>query len=122
MQAHTGGMEVEILHIDACPNRREAGRLVAAALAELDAGHVPVRFTLISTPEEAAAVPFAGSPTILVDGVDAFPSDAATGALACRIYRTDGRLSGTPSLRAIREALAARLTGRGDDESGEPDG
>ena len=33
MQAHTGGMEVEILHIDACPNRREAGRLVAAALA-----------------------------------------------------------------------------------------
>lgn len=102
-------MEIEILHIDACPNWRRAGELVLRVLGELDAEHVPVTFTLISTPEEAAAVPFAGSPTILVDGVDAFPSDGATAELACRVYRADGRLAGMPSLSDLRTVLTERL-------------
>ncbi|WP_448006253.1 hypothetical protein [Agromyces bauzanensis] len=104
-------MEIEILHIEACPNWPEAGRLVSRALEELGAGDVPVRFTLITTPGDAASRPFAGSPTILVDGVDAFPTDAATGELACRVYRAEGRLSGTPSLPDLRAVLEERLAG-----------
>lgn len=103
-------MKIEILHIEACANYREAGELVARALEELDAKQVPVTFTLISTPEEAAAVPFAGSPTILIDGVDAFPSDAATTTeLACRVYQAEGRLAGTPSRPDLRRVLSAAL-------------
>ncbi|WP_448811826.1 hypothetical protein [Agromyces bauzanensis] len=102
-------MEIEILHIDDCPNWRKAGRLVTQALEELGAGDVPVRFTLLSTPEQAAAVPFAGSPTILVDGVDAFPSEGATAELACRVFRVDGRFVGTPSLSDVRRVLAERM-------------
>ena len=82
-------MEIEILHIDDCPNWQEAGARVRQALQELGAPEVPVTFTLLSTVEEAAARPFAGSPTVLIDGVDAFPSDGATADLACRVYRVD---------------------------------
>lgn len=102
-------MEIEILHIEACPNWRYAGELVSRVLDELDAKHVPVTFTLISTPDEAAAVPFAGSPTILVDGVDAFPSEGATADLACRVYQSEGRFTGTPSLSDLRAVLTERL-------------
>lgn len=105
-------MQIEILHIDECPNWREAGRLVERALEELGTTHVAVKFTLISTPEQAAAVPFAGSPTILVDGVDAFPSDGATAELACRVFRVGGGFSGTPSLSDLRMVLAERLAQR----------
>jgi hypothetical protein len=102
-------MEIEILHIDACPNWREAGRLVSQALDELGEDGASVRFTLITTAEEAAGTPFAGSPTILVDGVDAFPADDTTAELACRVYRTKGRSSGVPSLSDIRTVLSERL-------------
>lgn len=102
-------MRIEILHIEACPNWRDAGELVARVLEELDAKQVPVEFTLISTPEEADAVPFAGSPTILIDGVDAFPSGGATADLACRVYQADGRFAGTPSLSDLRTVIIERL-------------
>lgn len=102
-------MRIEILHIEACANWRKAGELVAQVLEDLDAKQVPVRFTLVSTPEEAVALPFAGSPTILVDGVDAFPSEGATAELACRVYQADGRLAGTPSLSDLRTVLTERL-------------
>jgi hypothetical protein len=102
-------MKIEILHIEACPNWRAAGDMVARVLEELDAKQVPVEFTLISTPQEAAAVPFAGSPTILVDGVDAFPSEGATADLACRVYQADGRFAGTPSMSDLRAVITERL-------------
>lgn len=58
----------------------------------------------------AAAMGFAGSPTVLVDGRDVEPSDIAgqTG-LSCRLYAATA--SGVPSremlLRAIRETRSA---------------
>jgi hypothetical protein len=106
-------MEIEILHIDDCPNWQEAGARVRQALQELGAPEVPVTFTLLSTVEEAAARPFAGSPTVLIDGVDAFPSDGATADLACRVYRVDGRFAGAPSVAALRAVLAPALYTRG---------
>lgn len=109
VHVHTGSMKIEILHIEECPNWRDAGERVARVLEELDATHVPITFTLISTPEEAAAVPFAGSPTIVIDGVDAFPSKGATAELACRVYQADGRLAGTPSHSDLRTVLSERL-------------
>lgn len=112
--AQTGAMEIEILHIADCPNWREAGARVAAALRDLRAQDVPVRFTLLTTPDEAGRVAFAGSPTILVDGFDAFPSDGLTKDLACRIYRVGGRFAGTPSLADLRGVLAERMTSRSE--------
>ena len=49
---------------------------------------------------------FAGSPTIVVDGQDLFPSEGQTNDLACRIYFTPQGLAGLPTLAQLTEALA----------------
>lgn len=99
------GMRVEILHIDECPNWVEAGTRVEAALAELGRGDVDVTYRLLTDSVEAAEVPFAGSPTILFDGVDAFPTDARTSDLACRVYRTDTGFAGVPTVTQLVGAI-----------------
>lgn len=45
-----------------------------------------------------------GSPTILVDGVDVAPAPASEGA-SCRLYVTDGGLTGAPPVERIVAAL-----------------
>jgi hypothetical protein len=101
-------MKVEILHIDDCPNWEEAGRLVAAALTATGHDEVAVTFRRLQTPEEASGVPFAGSPTIVVDGADLFPSAARITDLACRVYRTPDGLAGLPTANQLVVALKGR--------------
>lgn len=101
-------MRLEILHIDECPNWVEAGTRVEAALAELGRDDVEVTYHLLADTVEAAAVPFAGSPTILLDGVDVFPTDGRTSDLACRIYRTDSGFAGVPTVAQLVEAMRER--------------
>ncbi|WP_327012711.1 hypothetical protein [Cryobacterium sp. GrIS_2_6] len=98
-------MRVEILHIDECPNWMEAGTRVEAALTELGRVDVEVTYRLLTDSVQAAAVPFAGSPTFLLDGVDAFPSDGRTSDLACRVYRIDTGFAGVPSVAQLVEAI-----------------
>lgn len=101
-------MRIQILYIDECPNWVEAGARVHAALAELGRAGDEVTFRLLTSSAEAAEVAFAGSPTILFDGVDAFPSDARTADLACRVYRTDSGFAGVPAVGQLVEAMRRR--------------
>ncbi len=100
-------MEIELLHIEGCPSWIEAGRHVSKALRE--AGHetTPLRYRLIRTEEDAAAVPFAGSPTITLNGEDLFPRTDLSVALACRVYLTPTGVAGAPTVEQIREAIIA---------------
>lgn len=98
-------MHIEILHIDECPNWIEAGGRVEAALSELGVADVQVTYRLLATSAEAKGVAFAGSPTILRDGVDAFPSEGRTADLACRIYLTDAGFAGVPTVSQLIAAL-----------------
>lgn len=104
-------MEVSVLHIDDCPNWVEAGSRLRTALNNVGASDTEVSFVTLHTREDASRVPFAGSPTILVDGEDLFPSNGGTTDLACRVYQTDGRLAGLPSLGDIETALRQRNSG-----------
>lgn len=101
-------MDVLILHIDECPNWREAGERVTEALAVVGAPHSTVDFRLVTDTTVREAPQFAGSPTILVDGHDLFPSEGATADLACRVYVSHGRLAGLPSVGEIAAALRQR--------------
>lgn len=101
-------MKVEILHIDACPNWEEAGRRTAAALLATGHEHVPVVFRRLESPEDAAKVPFAGSPTIVVDGADLFPAATRIVDLACRVYSTPDGLAGVPTVGQLVDALHHR--------------
>ena len=101
-------MRVEIVHIVDCAGGLEAARLLRAALDATGHQTATITQTLIDSPAAAAAVWFAGSPTILIDGTDLFPSAGRIEHLACRVYPTPGGLSGSPTGQQLREAIAAR--------------
>ena len=102
-------MIVEILHIDECPSWESAEARTREALKALGRTDVLVATRLLRTPEEAAETPFAGSPTITINGVDIFPSDGRTSDLACRVYATPHGLKGTPTTEQITDALRPRI-------------
>jgi hypothetical protein len=72
----------------------------------------------IRTDEEAEATRFAGSPTVLIDGVELMVALGRAGAdepagLNCRVYvRRDGRVSPTPDPLDVRDALRAAIDAR----------
>ncbi|WP_296666472.1 hypothetical protein [Demequina sp.] len=102
-------MRVQLLHIDACPGHEPAGRRLRESLDALGLGDVPIDEVLVRSSADAAALPFAGSPTIVVDGEDLFPSPANLLGLACRVYATDAGLADSPTRSQITEALRARM-------------
>jgi hypothetical protein len=100
-------MNIELLHIAGCPSWVEAGRRVSEALREAGHDGAVLRYRLIQTEEDAAAVQFAGSPTITLNGNDLFPGSDRSDDLACRVYNTPAGLAGMPTVEQIREAITA---------------
>lgn len=95
-------MDVEILHIDECPNWAETGQRARAALDATGHADSGIAYRLLQTSEEASRVPFSGSPTILLDGADAFPTADRIADLACRVYIT---ASGTASMPTVSQLI-----------------
>lgn len=98
-------MLLEVLHIEACPSWQEAGARARRALDAVGLPAVEVHYRLISTPQEAADSLFAGSPTILIDGEDAFLTRDHMTALACRLYPTDAGLADLPTIGQLVQAI-----------------
>jgi hypothetical protein len=101
-------VDIELLHIDDCPSWIESESRLIDALSRVGAAGVSIKVVTMTDAAQAAAANFAGSPTILVDGVDLFPGGSQSSGLACRVYRTPAGLSGLPTTEQIVEALAAR--------------
>jgi len=104
-------VQIDFLYWDGCPSHPEAMARLEAALARAGVD-AQVRRRQVLSDDEARALQFPGSPTILIDGIDVqdAPVDAPV-ALTCRLYRTsDGLPSPVPDPatldRAIQEALA----------------
>ncbi len=102
-------MKVELLHIVECPNWEETGVRLRAALDAVGQSTVDIDYELLQTPEEAARRPFAGSPTILIDGEGPFPSGGPISVLACRVYQTGTGPAGAPTTEQLTQALRERL-------------
>ncbi len=98
-------MEITVQYFDGCPNWTIAAERLAV-IAEERPGVIVSR-QLIESVEDAEAIGFRGSPSILVDGQDLFPDLSATAGLACRIYATPDGFAGAPTLEQLREAIAA---------------
>jgi hypothetical protein len=92
---------------ESCPNWRTVDRQLRELAAELD---LDLHHQRIDSDRQAARLGFVGSPTVLIDGQDPFPSSGPAG-LSCRLYRTEGGLRGSPPIEEIREALRQRRTG-----------
>lgn len=98
-------MRIELLHIPDCPN---VDRTCARMLEALDAVGVDasVQEVEVATAASAAMTGMHGSPTILVDGVDAFPTSLAQPSLSCRLFRTPHGLEGAPTVAQLVEVFA----------------
>ena len=96
-------MQITFQYFEGCPNWRTTYERLAEALSGVD---TTVLMQLVETTEEAEAVGFRGSPTVLVDGVDPFDDSTAppAGTLACRVYQTE---DGSPTIEQLRTALTS---------------
>lgn len=92
---------LEVLHVPDCAN-------LAPMLDRLrEVTEAPVHTREVTTQAEATRFGMAGSPTLLIDGVDPFsaPGECEC-AVACRLYRDEaGRAVPAPSATQLREAL-----------------
>lgn len=95
-------MEVTLLYFDGCPPRQVADERLRKLAEDIgfDLSHREV-----DTPEEAEALPFRGSPTILVDGRDPLAQGGDPVGLACRSYQTPDGRAGAPTVEPLRKVL-----------------
>ena len=93
---------LEVLHVPECPNLLPLLDRVREVTA------LPVTTREVHSEAEAVAWGMAGSPTLLVDGVDPFAeAEGCECGLSCRLYRDEsGRITPTPSADQIRLAIS----------------
>ena len=95
-----------LLFFDGCPNWQTTN-------ANLEALSVEFGFDFdrrqVGTNEDAQRLQFRGSPTVLIDGRDAFADGDEPVGLSCRMYRTDHGLAGSPSIEQLHDALSETM-------------
>ena len=99
-------MKVELLYFEGCPNAEVAERVLRQALVEegIEAQITPVS---VEDDKESQKMRFPGSPTIRIDGEDAFPVDQRENwPLTCRTYTTPEGLRGAPTVEMLRPVLS----------------
>lgn len=94
---------VTLLYSEGCPNWRLADERLTRVAEEL--GYTVTRRAVV-TAEQARAEGFRGSPTVLVDGRDAFAEGDEPAGLSCRVYETPHGLAGAPTEAQLRDVLA----------------
>jgi hypothetical protein len=100
-------MRVELLWWEGCPSHTQAVAELRDALREEGIGEDVLELRHIGSDEEAERMGFPGSPTIRIDGEDAFPpAPGEPLGLSCRVYRLrDGRISPVPDPDELRDKL-----------------
>ncbi len=98
-------VKVTLQYFPGCPNWRAAEAQVCRALELLGLPRGALALQVVLTPEDAEAVGFRGSPTVLVDGVDPFADLSAPVGLSCRLFPTEEGLAGSPTLAQLLTAL-----------------
>jgi hypothetical protein len=95
-------MDVELVHLDDCPLWRGAAERVREAMRR--AGVDPASLRDRSIAVQDAPADFPGSPTILIDGLDPFPSATPVGPV-CRRYPTELGPDVAPSMEQLVDVL-----------------
>lgn len=91
------------MYFDGCPNWKVADERLAQVAAERP--DITLTRRQVHTIVEAERVGFHGSPSILVNGADAFADSDAGIGLACRVYATPDGPAGAPTLEQLRAAI-----------------
>ncbi len=99
-------MQITLLYFDGCPHWEIADRRLAQLASERPDIHVTRQ--RVESADEAERIAFHGSPSILVDGVDAFSAPGAPVGLTCRLYTTPEGPAGAPTLDQLRALVDER--------------
>jgi hypothetical protein len=94
--------DVTLHYFDGCPNWELADRRLRSLEDEFG---FKLGYEKVETPEQAERLGFAGSPTVLVNGVDPFATGDVPTGLACRVYATPEGPQGSPSFEQLRDVL-----------------
>lgn len=98
--------EVRLLYFEGCPNWRVADARLTMALVGAGVDPHLVIYEQVTTVEQAEAIGFRGSPTILVGGVDPFARVDDPVGLACRVYRSTAGTEPAPTLEQLQAVLS----------------
>lgn len=97
-------MNITIQYFDSCPNWKIVEERVKSVIDEHEL-EASIDYQRIETDGDAVKYQFAGSPTLLIDGVDPFASGPMPVGLACRTYVTDEGLADSPTAAQLEQAL-----------------
>ncbi|MCR4439275.1 MAG: alkylmercury lyase [bacterium] len=97
---------VEFQYFAGCPNAAETWRHLQELIAEGFLLPDEVHVTEVNDAEAARRMRFAGSPTVLVDGVDIYTEEEPREAnFACRVYLVNGMRTGVLPKEFIRQQI-----------------
>jgi hypothetical protein len=99
-------MDVRLLYFEGCPNWPTTYERLGAVLEELGHADAEVVLVRVDSPERAEPLQFVGSPTILVNGADAFPTSNPVFGLSCRVFETPDGPAGSPTTDQLRRVLS----------------
>ncbi|MGH8776639.1 MAG: thioredoxin family protein [Jiangellaceae bacterium] len=95
-------MDVTLQYFEGCPHWRIADERLRELSAEFG---FRITYREAVSPEDAEALSFHGSPSVLVDGRDPFSHGNQPVGLACRVYQTPDGPAGAPTIDQLRIAL-----------------
>jgi len=103
-------MTVEVLYFAGCPSHEALLSRLRQLVSEAGLAATEVHLRLVNDLDGAERERFLGSPTVRIDGEDVDPtaSERTDYGLKCRLYRSNGEVSGTPPDEWIRSALEGR--------------
>ena len=93
-----------LLYFDDCPNWMVADGHLRTLAAENP--EIVIERRIVDTVAEAEATRFRGSPSIIVEGNDAFAHPSDPVGLSCRMYQTPHGPAGSPTLDQLRTVFA----------------
>jgi hypothetical protein len=107
-------LRIDLYFWDGCPSHPEALARVEAALERAGAA-ARIELHEVESEEQAVALRFPGSPTILVEGRDVEPpQEGFVPSLGCRIFRAPGgRVGPVPSHETLDTAIQEALDDAG---------
>jgi hypothetical protein len=99
-------VDVTLMFFADCPNWQLADARLREALARAGRDDVRIEHRHVTTPGQAEAAGFRGSPSVLVDGRDPFADPDVPAGLSCRVFRSEAGLAGAPSVEQLLAALS----------------
>ena len=96
---------MRLLYFAGCPSWRLAEERVRQAMAQVGLPPGALELQTVDTAEQAEALRFRGSPTVLVDGEDRFAEPDAPVGLSCRVFSTPDGLAGAPTVEQLVAVL-----------------